>query len=118
MIAFTSLLHEPIPHPINCTVGVCCPQLIVPSAHEKLLKRYQTFAERVYSYGLQNAYDVKRRVPGNELAKLLGLSPKQIAAAQEKAVVYQIVHNITSKEAMEAEIVAGRFSFPGQRDNV
>lgn len=86
--------------------------MLAPS-HEELLRRYQTFAETIYSHGVENAYDVKRLIPGNELAKQLGgLSPRRIANAQEKAVVYQILHNITSKEAMEGEIAAGRFSFP------
>ena len=83
------------------------------STHEQILRTYQSFAETIYSHGVENAYDVKRLIPGNELAKQLGvLSHKHIAEAQEKAVVYQIVYNISSKEAMEEEIAAGRFVFP------
>jgi hypothetical protein len=50
---------------------------------------------------------------GNELAKMLGgLHSKKIAEAQDKAVVYQIVENITTREDMEKAIRAGFFKYP------
>jgi hypothetical protein len=87
--------------------------LILAPTHDEIIKKYQSFAERIYSHGVENAYDVKRLIPGNELARQLGgLPTKQISEAQEKAVIYQVVNNITSKEAMEKEIETGRFKFP------
>ena len=41
-----------------------------------------------------------------------GLHTHQIAEAQEKAVVYQIVENITTREDMENAIQSGVFRFP------
>jgi hypothetical protein len=50
---------------------------------------------------------------GDELAKRLGGLPViQIAQAQEKAVIYQIVENITTREDMEKTIESGAFKFP------
>ena len=47
---------------------------------------------------------------GNELAEILGgLRARQIAEAQEKAVVYQIVENIVTREDMEKAIQSGAF---------
>jgi len=90
-----------------------CIRLILAPTHDGIIKKYQSFAEGIYSHGVENAYDVKRLIPGNELARQLGgLPTKQISEAQEKAVIYQVVNNITSKEAMEKEIETGRFKFP------
>jgi len=87
--------------------------LILAPTHDEIIKKYQSFAERIYSHGVENAYDVKRLIPGNELARQLGgLPTRQIAEAQERAVVYQVVNNITSKEAMEKEIETGGLKFP------
>jgi hypothetical protein len=88
-------------------------QLILAPTHNNIIKRYQAFAERIYSHGVENAYTVKRLIPGNELAKQLGgLPTKQITEAQEKAVIYQIVQKISSREVMEKEIATGGFKFP------
>jgi hypothetical protein len=47
------------------------------------------------------------------LAKRLGGLPvRQIAQAQEKAIIYQIVENITAREEMEKAIESGAFKFP------
>jgi hypothetical protein len=44
------------------------------------------------------------------LATLLGGLPStEIAINQEKAVVYQIVHNISDPEKMKQEITSGNF---------
>jgi hypothetical protein len=44
------------------------------------------------------------------LAALLGGLPStEIAINQEKAVVYQIVHNISDPEQMKEEITSGKF---------
>ena len=46
----------------------------------------------------------------NELAKILGgLCTRQIAEAQEKAVVYQMVENIETPEDMKKAIQSGAF---------
>jgi len=46
------------------------------------------------------------------LAHLLGgLKSRQIADAQEMAVIYQIEHNITDPEKMKEEIASGNFKF-------
>jgi len=44
------------------------------------------------------------------LASLLGgLAATQITMAQEQAVIYQIVHNITDPEEMKEEIISGKY---------
>jgi hypothetical protein len=40
-----------------------------------------------------------------------GLHTRAIAEAQEKAVVYQLVEGITSREDMEKAITSGDFKF-------
>ena len=74
---------------------------------------YLGFVGRVHFHQVENAYAVNRLIPGNELAALLGgLQARQISEAQEKAVIYQIVHNITSREVMEQVIQKGELKYP------
>jgi len=74
---------------------------------------YVSLLERIYSHGVENAYKVTRLIPGNELATLLGgLQARQISEAQEKAVIYQIVHHIHSREQMEKAVKNREFKYP------
>jgi hypothetical protein len=93
---------------------------------EKVLAPYIHFLDRIYTLDIQDAYDGKRLIPvapmsqtvyayfqGNELANMFGgLKDRAIAEAQEKAVVYQLVEGITTREEMEKAIVSGNFKFP------
>jgi len=80
---------------------------------DKVIATYVAFVERLHSEGVENAYAVQRLIPGNELATLLGgLQSRQISEAQEKAITYQIVHNIISRELMEEAIKSGIFKYP------
>ena len=94
------------------------------SSFENPLVLYSELANTIYSMNLEEAYAVKRLIPvqiyfyghwyqGNELSQLLGgLEVRQIADAQEKAVEYQIVENVTTRKEMEDAIATKKFRYP------
>jgi len=103
MITFTTLLYDLVPYAIT----------VNKPKFDYLIASFMAFLERLRVLNVENAYDVQRLVPGNELAQLLGgLQPRLISEAQENAIVYQIVHDITTRAEMEAAITSGQFTFP------
>jgi hypothetical protein len=123
MITFTALLYDLIPFTMTSTSSSDILNPVEKRNFDVTLEMYMSFIETIYSHHVENAYEVKRLIPvppfklfspqGNELAVMLdGLPARQITEAQEKAVIYQIVENISTREEMELAITSGRFRFP------